>query len=189
MELFLPPLEWMIPWLKYGIKISLVSFKYQSTYSLVLLFTRKLLWWICSHSIVVLFPSKSMEHLAAASPTCNDNSTKYAFEYLGHPASVVSIEWRRTSKYMPRYANLLFSGWWFDVANPSMLLTQICRGSVANMLVTSCEDSICRVWVETVLPDDGLVNMNSFDPLASQNPRFRTHRHKHKFMQRLKHMR
>lgn len=57
------------------------------------------------------------------------------------------------------------------------------------MLVTSCEDSICRVWVETVLPDDGLVNMNSFDPLASQNPRFRTHRHKHKFMQRLKHMR
>uniref|UniRef100_A0A0P5RMU8 DmX protein 2 n=1 Tax=Daphnia magna TaxID=35525 RepID=A0A0P5RMU8_9CRUS len=112
----------------------------------------------------LLFPSKSMEHLAAASPTCNDNSTKYAFEYLGHPASVVSIEWRRTSKYMP-------------------------RGSVANMLVTSCEDSICRVWVETVLPDDGLVNMNSFDPLASQNPRFRTHRHKHKFMQRLKHMR
>lgn len=65
----------------------------------------------------------------------------------------------------------------------------LCRGSVANMLVTSCEDSICRLWVETVLPDDGLVNMNNFDPLAAQNPRFRTHRHKHKFMQRLKHMR
>ncbi|XP_046448229.1 dmX-like protein 2 isoform X2 [Daphnia pulex] len=112
----------------------------------------------------LLFPSKSMEHLAASSPTCMDNSTKYAFEYLGHPASVVSVEWRRTSKYMP-------------------------RGSVANMLVTSCEDSICRVWVETVLPEDGLVNMNNFDPLAAQNPRFRTHRHKHKFMQRLKHMR
>jgi len=57
------------------------------------------------------------------------------------------------------------------------------------MLVTSCEDSICRVWVETVLPEDGLVNMSNFDPLAAQNPRFRTHRHKHKFMQRLKHMR
>lgn len=57
------------------------------------------------------------------------------------------------------------------------------------MLVTSCEDSICRVWVETVLPEDGLVNMINFDPLAAQNPRFRTHRHKHKFMQRLKHMR
>ena len=63
------------------------------------------------------------------------------------------------------------------------------RGSVANMLVTNCEDSICRVWVETVLPEDGLVNMSNFDPLAAQNPRFRTHRHKHKFMQRLKHMR
>ena len=57
------------------------------------------------------------------------------------------------------------------------------------MLVTSCEDSICRVWVETVLPEDGLVNMSNFDPLAAQNPRFRTHRHKHKFIQRLKHMR
>jgi len=56
------------------------------------------------------------------------------------------------------------------------------------MLVTSCRDNICRVWVETVLPDDGLVNMSQFDPLATQNPKFRTHRHKHRFMQRLKHM-
>ena len=114
--------------------------------------------------LLVLFPSKSMEHLAASSPTCIDNSIRYAFEYLAHPAPILSIEWRRTSKYMP-------------------------RGSVANMLLTSCEDSICRVWVETVLPEDGLVNINNFDPLAAQNPRFRTHRHKHKFMQRLKHMR
>lgn len=47
-----------------------------------------------------------MEHLAATSPTCADTSTQYAFEYLAHPASVVSIEWRRTSKYMPRYVVL-----------------------------------------------------------------------------------
>jgi DmX-like protein len=59
---------------------------------------------------------------------------------------------------------------------------------VSNMLVTSCLDNICRIWIETVLPEDGLVNMNQFDPLASQNPKFRTHRHKHRFMQRLKHM-
>lgn len=56
------------------------------------------------------------------------------------------------------------------------------------MLVTSCRDNICRLWVETVLPDDGLVNMSQLDPLAAQNPKFRTHRHKHRFMQRLKHM-
>uniref|UniRef100_T1GAP9 Uncharacterized protein n=1 Tax=Megaselia scalaris TaxID=36166 RepID=T1GAP9_MEGSC len=62
------------------------------------------------------------------------------------------------------------------------------KGSVSNMLVTSCLDNICRIWIETVLPDDGLVNMTQFDPLASQNPKFRTHRHKHRFMQRLKHM-
>ena len=77
----------------------------------------------------------------------------------------------------------------YSILNLTCELNILCRGSVANMLVTSCEDSICRLWVETVLPDDGLVNMNNFDPLDDQNPRFRTHRHKHKFMQRLKHMR
>ena len=77
----------------------------------------------------------------------------------------------------------------YSILNLTCELDILRRGSVANMLVTSCEDSICRLWVETVLPDDGLVNMNNFDPLAAQNPRFRTHRHKHKFMQRLKHMR
>lgn len=87
----------------------------------------------------------------------------YGFVYVAHPRAVTHISWRKTSKYMP-------------------------KGSVSNMLVTSCLDNICRIWVETVLPDDGLVNMNQFDPLASQNPKFRTHRHKHRFMQRLKHM-
>lgn len=76
---------------------------------------------------------------------------------------MTNISWRKTSKYMP-------------------------KGSVSNMLVTSCLDNICRIWIETVLPDDGLVNMTQFDPVASQNPKFRTHRHKHRFMQRLKHM-
>lgn len=87
----------------------------------------------------------------------------YGFIYIAHPRAVTHISWRKTSKHMP-------------------------KGSVSNMLVTSCLDNICRIWVETILPDDGLVNMNQFDPLASQNPKFRTHRHKHRFMQRLKHM-
>lgn len=87
----------------------------------------------------------------------------YNFVYVAHPRAVTHISWRKTSKYMP-------------------------KGSVSNMLVTSCLDNICRIWVETVLPDDGLVNMSQFDPLATQNPKFRTHRHKHRFMQRLKHM-
>jgi hypothetical protein len=93
----------------------------------------------------------------------NFSELSYGFVYVAHPRAVTHISWRKTSKYMP-------------------------KGSVANMLVTSCLDNICRIWVETVLPDDGLVNMNQFDPQASQNPKFRTHRHKHRFMQRLKHM-
>lgn len=114
--------------------------------------------------LLVLFPSRSLEHnQSMGSFLGNSTELSYGFVYVAHPRAVTHISWRKTSKYMP-------------------------KGSVSNMLVTSCLDNICRIWVETVLPDDGLVNMNQFDPLASQNPKFRTHRHKHRFMQRLKHM-
>lgn len=114
--------------------------------------------------ILVLFPSRTLEHnQSMGSFIGNPHELNYGFVYVAHPRAVTHISWRKTSKYMP-------------------------KGSVSNMLVTSCLDNICRIWVETVLPDDGLVNMNQFDPLASQNPKFRTHRHKHRFMQRLKHM-
>ncbi|XP_069696328.1 dmX-like protein 2 isoform X4 [Periplaneta americana] len=111
----------------------------------------------------LLFPSKSMDHTMSYGGPSSVNEVNYGFVYIAHPRAVTNLSWRKTSKYMP-------------------------KGSVSNMLVTSCRDNICRVWVETVLPDDGLVNMNQFDPLATQNPKFRTHRHKHRFMQRLKHM-
>ncbi|XP_071522289.1 dmX-like protein 2 [Panulirus ornatus] len=91
------------------------------------------------------------------------SSVSFSYIYLPHPSAVKGFTWRATSKYMP-------------------------KGSVSNMLVTSCRDNISRVWVETVLPDDDLVSLHHLDPIAAQNPRFRTHRHKHRFMQRLKHM-
>lgn len=115
----------------------------------------------CFFLFLVLFPSKSLDHNHSSAG--QQLELNYGFVYVAHPRAVTHISWRKTSKYMP-------------------------KGSVSNMLVTSCLDNICRIWVETVLPDDGLVNMNQFDPLASQNPKFRTHRHKHRFMQRLKHM-
>ncbi|KAK8379722.1 hypothetical protein O3P69_019607 [Scylla paramamosain] len=90
-------------------------------------------------------------------------SSSYSYIYLPHPSAVRGFTWRATSKYMP-------------------------KGSVSNMLVTSCRDNISRVWVETVLPDDDLVSLLQLDPAAAQNPRFHTHRHKHRFLQRLKHM-
>lgn len=54
------------------------------------------------------------------------------------------------------------------------------------MLVTSCLDNVCRLWVETILPDDGLVDLEQFDPNSSMDPKFHTHRHKKRFLQRLK---
>ncbi|XP_053689152.1 dmX-like protein 2 isoform X2 [Sabethes cyaneus] len=116
-------------------------------------------WYENKH---ILFPNKSFDQNQSQSFNGIPEAS-YGFVYVAHPRAVTHLSWRKTSKYMP-------------------------KGSVSNMLVTSCLDNICRVWVETVLPDDGLVNMNQFDPLASQNPKFRTHRHKHRFMQRLKHM-
>ncbi|XP_047518188.1 dmX-like protein 2 isoform X3 [Pieris napi] len=62
------------------------------------------------------------------------------------------------------------------------------KGSVGNVLVTSCVDNICRVWAETLLPEDewgGCVTPHSRSPPRRQRA---THRHKHRFMQRLKHM-
>ncbi|XP_069965712.1 dmX-like protein 2 isoform X2 [Bactrocera oleae] len=106
----------------------------------------------------VLFPSKH-----GIKTVGNDAELNFTYVYIAHPRAVTNIAWRKTSKYMP-------------------------KGAVSNMIVTSCLDNICRIWIETVLPDDGLINMTQFDPLASQNPKFRTQRHKHRFMQRLKHM-
>ncbi|XP_078694772.1 dmX-like protein 2 isoform X2 [Branchiostoma floridae x Branchiostoma belcheri] len=55
----------------------------------------------------------------------------YSFIYIAHPRAVTGFSWRRTSKYMP-------------------------KGSIANCLVTSCRDNICRIWCETVLPEHSL---------------------------------
>lgn len=88
----------------------------------------------------------------------------YSFIYVAHPRAITGLSWRKTSKYIPRSA-------------------------VANMLVTSCRDNICRLWVQTLLPDDGLVNFNQIEGLANHvTPKSQTHRHRQKLMQRLKHM-
>uniref|UniRef100_A0A9J8BSX5 Dmx-like 2 n=1 Tax=Cyprinus carpio carpio TaxID=630221 RepID=A0A9J8BSX5_CYPCA len=56
----------------------------------------------------------------------------FSFVYLAHPRTVTGFSWRKTSKYMP-------------------------KGSVCNVLLTSCADGICRLWSETLLPEDSLL--------------------------------
>lgn len=93
----------------------------------------------------------------------------FSFIYIAHPAPVTGLEWRRTSKYTPRCA-------------------------VANILLTSCKDNIARVWVQTLLPDDGLVNFNQLkgnsvdEDVANGAPRVQTQRHRQKLLRRLKRM-
>ncbi|KAM5331615.1 dmX-like protein 1 isoform 4-T4 [Glossophaga mutica] len=56
----------------------------------------------------------------------------FSFVYLAHPRAVNGFSWRKTSKYMP-------------------------RASVCNVLLTYCKDNVCRLWVETFLPNDCLL--------------------------------
>ncbi|KAM9311328.1 dmX-like protein 2 [Gastrophryne carolinensis] len=56
----------------------------------------------------------------------------FSFVYLAHPRAVIGFSWRKTSRFMP-------------------------RGSVCNVLLTSCQDGICRLWAETLLPEDSLL--------------------------------
>ena len=109
-----------------------------------------------------MFPNQGMSQESIRQAVCSDIT--YSFIYLAHPRSVTGISWRKTSKYMP-------------------------RGAVANMLVTSCLDNICRIWSETILPEDGIVSMSQLDPNAAHNSKFRTHRQKARFVQRFRHMR
>ncbi|XP_034938961.1 dmX-like protein 2 isoform X2 [Chelonus insularis] len=111
-----------------------------------------------------LFPMRSMDHLSFGQSILNDS---YSFVYVAHPRAVTHLSWRKTSKYMP-------------------------KGSVSNMLVTSCRDNICRVWAETIPPEiEGLANMSQFEG-SDRHGHHGKHRHhsmhKHRFMQRLKHM-
>ncbi|XP_053355874.1 dmX-like protein 2 isoform X2 [Clarias gariepinus] len=60
------------------------------------------------------------------------SSLHFSFIYLAHPRTVTGFSWRKTSKYMA-------------------------KGSVCNVLLTSCVDGICRLWSETLLPEDSLL--------------------------------
>lgn len=42
-----------------------------------------------------------------------------------------------------------------DFSNP--LFLSLDRGSVCNVLLTCCKDSVCRLWAETLLPGDSLL--------------------------------
>ncbi|XP_022097370.1 dmX-like protein 2 isoform X2 [Acanthaster planci] len=71
-------------------------------------------------------------------PTDDETSKEdaYSFVYIAHPRAVTGFSWRRTSKYMT-------------------------SGTVANILVTSCRDNICRLWSETLLPSSELMESST----------------------------
>uniref|UniRef100_A0A8C7D4H2 Dmx like 1 n=1 Tax=Oncorhynchus kisutch TaxID=8019 RepID=A0A8C7D4H2_ONCKI len=70
----------------------------------------------------------------------------FSFVYLAHPRTVTGFSWRKTSKYMP-------------------------RGSVCNVLLTCCKDSVCRLWAETLLPSDSLLSGHTLSHIHNNGQR------------------
>ncbi|XP_052438398.1 dmX-like protein 2 isoform X2 [Carassius gibelio] len=94
----------------------------------------------------------------------------FSFVYLAHPRTVTGFSWRKTSKYMP-------------------------KGSVCNVLLTSCADGICRLWSETLLPEDSLLggqiseNSSSFSSSLPNNAQKDKIQHALESIHHLKHLR
>ncbi|XP_056393355.1 dmX-like protein 1 isoform X2 [Hyla sarda] len=81
-------------------------------------------------------------HSAVSSPVTSpekegQEEVEFSFIYLAHPRAVTGFSWRKTSKFMP-------------------------RGSVCNVLLTCCKDNVCRLWAETLLPNDSLLCGDGF---------------------------
>jgi hypothetical protein len=87
---------------------------------------------------------------------------EYDFVYLSHPRAVTGVSWRKISKFMP-------------------------RGMISNSLITSCRDNICRIWLETIIPDDGLLHANDED--SNYVTMAKSARHKRKLLNKLHKMR
>ncbi|XP_040277604.1 dmX-like protein 1 [Bufo bufo] len=81
-------------------------------------------------------------HSAVNSPVTSpekegQGEVDFSFIYLAHPRAVTGFSWRKTSKFMPRC-------------------------SVCNVLLTCCKDNVCRLWAETLLPNDSLLYGDGF---------------------------
>ncbi|XP_043192763.1 dmX-like protein 2 isoform X3 [Amphibalanus amphitrite] len=117
--------------------------------------------------IVKVWYEKKQAHLShrSASSWADWEAVTYDFIYLAHPLPVTGLQWRHTSRFMH-------------------------RGAVANMLVTSCRDNICRVWVETTrVPDDGMVDTGWLSATSHDNMHLPRKHKQHKVLQKFKHMR
>ncbi|NXY76882.1 DMXL1 protein, partial [Glareola pratincola] len=85
--------------------------------------------------VKVWYNTDSWRSAVATPGTSSEKQAKevdFSFVYLAHPRSVNAFSWRKTSKFMP-------------------------RGAVCNVLLTCCKDNVCRLWAETLLPNDSLL--------------------------------
>ena len=88
--------------------------------------------------------TKHVDHVNILSKSVTDQ-LDFSFTYLLHPQPVVGFEWRK---------NLIVDG----------------TERFANVLMSSCQDQICRIWVETKKP---VSNLMHFQPISSTSAKSR----------------
>jgi DmX-like protein len=93
----------------------------------------------------------------------------FSFIYIQHPASVCGIEWRRTSRYMPRYSIL--------AVNRDKIHLKNFRKSIQNVLITWCEDNTSRIWKETPFHDSNLDSLLEAVDSVTREKQKRKHKH------------
>lgn len=67
-----------------------------------------------------------------------------------------------------------------DVRSNLCFFLFVIRGSVCNVLLTSCHDGVCRLWAETLLPEDCLLGEQICETTTSSIAGNLTHHGKHK---------
>lgn len=69
---------------------------------------------------------------------------------------------------------------WMDGIGAQYSVSLRCRGSVCNVLLTSCHDGVCRLWAETLLPEDCLLGEQICETTTSSIASNLSHAGKHK---------
>ncbi|CAF0948435.1 unnamed protein product, partial [Didymodactylos carnosus] len=76
------------------------------------------------------------------------NRPSFIYTYLAHPRSVISVSWRKNSKFFP-------------------------EGTVSNCLITCCKDNICRIWCQTEKKEESAIyTMNDASQLHGSRKRY-----------------
>lgn len=108
--------------------------------------------------------------------------------------SLLTVSWGTTSSPSSYFFHIVFyinavvdmKSQYYSFQSMDDIDAQCCmflftvRGSVCNVLLTSCHDGVCRLWAETLLPEDCLLGEQICETTTSSIASNLSHAGKHK---------